>query len=287
MFDLRHASPDEVEQLRAIFDRASDAPYPIVPVFDEKLLAGTAGRAEITVATREGEVVAGMVCCGAHLRLLAVSRGHRNQGAGTRLLALAERHAAASGFERLIIAGEPGNYFTPGIWLNDERTIGFFRARGYRVRSEPVNLTVQLNDSPFLDQTPPTGRVVGASHEERMAVKRWIEDEFGPIWAFEAGKSFEHPQPSIFIHREGGEIRGFSAHCANNAALGTYGPAGVGRRWRRNGYGSGLLLASLADLKVRGFSAAIIQWAAALDFYERTCGAVVSERFVVLEKALK
>jgi GNAT superfamily N-acetyltransferase len=221
------------------------------------------------------------------LRLLAVGPEFRGKGAGSALLELAEERAAALGFERLVIAGEPGNYFTPGIWLEDERTIEFFRKRGYGIRSEPVNLTVSLADNPFLDQTPPDPFVFAASHEERAQITRWIAGEFGPIWAFESQRSFEVERPSIYIHRHDGEIRGFSAHCANNAELGTYGPAGVGRRWRRSGYGHGLLLASLCDLRARGFNRAIIQWAAALNFYERSSGARVSEKFVVLEKALR
>jgi GNAT superfamily N-acetyltransferase len=184
-----------------------------------------------------------------------------------------------------VIAAEPGNYFTPGVEASDQALLRFFRRRHYEPQSDAVNLQAALDDNRLLDVSPDP-HVVPAEPDDRNEVVRWVAAEFGRIWAFEASRCFDHALPSLFLHREENEIRGFSAHAANNGGLGTYGPAGVARQWRRHGYGRGLLLASLTDLRERGFRSALIQWAAAVEFYRSVCGARVSERFVILEKRI-
>lgn len=285
MFRMRTAEAEDHDELRELFDGANDAPYPLAPVFTEKLRAGHDGEAHTTVVTLDGRIVAGMIACGSYLRILAVGREHRRRGLGAQLLRRAEEHAAANGSARLVAAAEPGNYFTPGIHDADTGTIGFLERRGYSRTAEAVNLNADLDGATFIEASL-SPHVVAASPEDRNEVIQWIAAEFGRIWAFEVSRCFEHALPSLYLHREGGEIRGFSAHAANNGALGTYGPAGVARQWRRHGIGRGLLLASLADLRERGFGNVIIQWAAALEFYEKTCGARLGDRFIVLEKDL-
>lgn len=286
VIEFRSAAHEDHDRLKYLLRGTADTPYPVATVLAEKLQPGFAGEARVTVAARETELLGCMVTCGKYLRLLAVRRDQRRLGIGSELLALAEERASDEGSDRLIFAAEPGNYFTPGIWRKNDAAIDFLKKRGYTSTSEAVNLTASLTGNPALAVRRPSREIVRAAHDDREEITSWIAQEFGNIWAFEVQRCFEQAQPSLFIHRGKDEIRGFSAHCANNANLGTYGPAGVGREWRRSGYGRGLLLASLADLKARGFDRAIIQWAAALEFYERSCGAIVSERFAIMEKAL-
>lgn len=284
MIRLRAANRSDFDRLVELFERSNDAPYPVAAVLEEKLDAGYFGPAEATVAIEGDEIVAASVLCGRFLRLIAVDRDHRGSGIGSQLLTRAEQQARALSCDRLVIAAEPGNYFTPGIFAEDRGSVGFFEARGYEATDQAVNLTVQLDRNPALEEFVRAD--VPTSSEELAEITHWIRVEFGAIWAFEIQRSFKQTPPSIVIRRESGQIRGFSAHCANNAVLGTYGPAGVAREWRRSGYGRSLLLASLSDLRARGFDRAIIQWAASLEFYARSCGATPSERFVIMTKTL-
>jgi len=114
-------------------------------------------------------------------------------------------------------------------------------------------------------------------HDER--VLDFIERQFGRIWRFEAARA-----PLLFYAEHGGEIAGFAAHDANNRGLGWFGPTGVDKALRGRGIGGRLLLASLADLRRRGYRQAVIPWTDAIDFYRKACGAEVAERFVTLRR---
>jgi len=58
----------------------------------------------------------------------------------------------------------------------------------------------------------------------------------------------------------------------------------VAQELRGRGFGRRLLLASLADLRRRGYRQAVIPWTDAIDFYRKSCGAEVAERFITLRR---
>ncbi|MEO8215541.1 MAG: GNAT family N-acetyltransferase [Acidobacteriota bacterium] len=274
--------------LAALLAGTSNAPYPLDMVIREKLdRPGVDGAAEVLGAIEEGRLVGAVVRCGRFVRLIGVASSARRRGLGRTLMAAVESRAAASGETNVVIAAEPGNYFTPGVWTEDAGSLAFFDSLGYSRPARAVNLRADLG---FLEtQGPDAGtgsRIRRPNIGERVRVANYIREEFGRSWCFEADFAFEHPLPSMFIAEEGSEIVGFSAHLANNAGLPWYGPTGVSSAARGRGFGRGLLLASLRDMKVRGFGEAIIAWAAALDFYKRACGASPAARFVILEKNL-
>jgi len=251
---------DALPHLQELFAHANDTPYDLVAVAEEKCFEdGVSGAPVVTVY---GDFLGASVTCGQYLRLLAVHREYRNRGIGTELV----RDAYARGAR--VVGAEGGNYFTPGVPM---ALSGFFERFG-RKTAETQNLicSLDLNGGQALLPVP----VPRAEGQARVPVLHFIQREFGAIWHFEAQKA----QALHYVEHDG-EIAGFAAHSANNRPLGFFGPTGVARHLRGRGYGARLLLASLADMHTRGYEKAIIPWTDALDFYRKTCGAVVHERF--------
>ena len=248
---------DALPRLRELFAHANDTPYDLVRVAEEKCFEdGVAGAPIVTVY---GDCLGASVTCGQYLRLLAVHREHRGRGIGTALV----REAYGRGAR--VVGAEAGNYFTPGAPL---ALSGFFERFGHKT-AETQNLICDTGGA----RRAPLPNAVGA-HGVRPRVLDFIKREFGSIWHFEA-----HKAKSLHYIEEDGEIAGFAAHSANNRPLGFFGPTGVAKHLRGRGYGARLLLASLADMRAHGYETAIIPWTDALEFYRKTCGATVHERF--------
>jgi mycothiol synthase len=246
----------ELARVRALFATANDAPYDLQKVAEEKCFGdGFEGPPRVRAF---GDFEGLAVTCGKYLRILAVDRPRRGRGIGTALLRDAESLGAT------VIAAEPGNYFTPGV---SEEVARFFRKRGYAETARTQNLSAST-----------TGEQRAAS-DERERVLAFIEKTFGPIWRFEASKG-----ATIFHVENRGEIVGFSTHEANNRGLGFFGPTGVAESHRGRGFGRQLLLASLADLRRLGYDRAVIPWTDAIEFYRKTCGARIENRFVILRR---
>lgn len=251
------ASPADLPHLRALFASANDTPYDLVKVAEEKCFGP--GVAEMPVTTIYGDFLGAAVTCGRYLRLLAVDRGHRGRGIATDLL----RDAYARGAR--VVGAEGGNYFTPGAPIE---LAGFFEKFG-RKTAETQNLICRTEDA----RCAPLPDAVGA-HSVRPRVLQFIRKEFGEIWRFEAANA-----AALHYVEHDGDVAGFAAHSGNNRGLGFFGPTGVDKRLRGRGYGRELLLASLADMRQRGFETAIIPWTDALHFYEKSCGATIHRRF--------
>jgi GNAT superfamily N-acetyltransferase len=255
---------DALPRLRELFAHANDTPYDLVRVAEEKCFEdGVAGAPVVTV---HGDFLGASVTCGQFLRLVAVHREHRGRGIGTQLV----RDAYTRGAR--VVGAEGGNYFTPGVPL---AMAGFFEKFG-RKTAETQNLICSLNLNLHGGQAllPVPVPVPRAEGQARVPVLHFIKREFGKIWHFEAQKA----QTLHYLEHDG-KIAGFAAHSANNRALGFFGPTGVAKPLRGRGYGARLLLASLADMRAHGYETAIIPWTDALEFYRKTCGAAVHERF--------
>lgn len=252
---IRDVSREELSQVRDLLVRANDASYDIAGVAEEKCFeAGYEGPPRARVY---GEFEGIAVTCGKYLRILAVDRERRGRGVGSALL----KDSNAT-----VIAAEPGNYFTPGV---ADAIAGFFRKRGYAETARTQNLVCELGGQAILP--------VLAS--DRDHVLEFIEQNFGPIWRFEAAKG-----KTIFHVKDGDRIAGFSTHEANNRGLGFFGPTGVAEAYRGRGYGRALLLASLAHLGRLGYHRAVIPWTDAIEFYRKTCRATIENRFVILRR---
>lgn len=281
MIETRPLHSHEHRAGLALVVSANDAPYDMAPVAEEKLFGrGFAGEPSQLVALAGGRVDGVAVVAGRFLRLIAVDRESRRRGIGRALLHAAESIVARSHGE-LVVAAEAGNYFTPGIARRDASTRAFFEANGYVESTTAANLHATLEGLPALPRSvrrPESG--------EKSRVVEWVRETFGSIWAFETGRAFDDSEPTVYVAESHAGIEGFAAFDANNRGLGTFGPAGVRSTSRSSGIGRDLLLAALADLQRRGYDRAIIQWAAAHEFYHKVCGATVGEEFVIYAKQL-
>jgi mycothiol synthase len=250
------ATPADLPRLQELFANANDTPYDLARVAEEKCFGlGVSGAPAVTVFD---DFLGCAVICGKYLRLLAVRRSHRGQGIATQLL----RDANARGAR--VVGAEGGNYFTPGAPI---ALAGFFEGFG-RKTAETQNLIVSLSGGQALLPVPL------AQGQARVPVLQFIRREFGNIWHFEASEA-----EALHYLEHNGNIAGFAAHSANNKGLGWFGPTGVAKHLRGRGYGTQLLLASLNDMRERGYDHAIIPWTDALDFYAKACGATIHERF--------
>ncbi len=266
---IRTATPADLPELRELLARANDSPYDLAAVAEEKCFGhGIAGAPTTRVFVRNGSIAGVAVSCGKWLRVLAVDPGARRQGIGTALIG-----------NELVVFAEPGNYFTPGVSMEDEGTRAFFRRRGFIETQSTWNLEVEL------DGTLPEGDATRPTHADADRVLSFVEREFGRIWRFEAAKAFEREVPPAFIAEEGGEIVGFAVHDVNNRGLGFFGPTGVAQSMRGKGVGCRLLLASLADLRRLGYARAVIPWTDALEFYRKCCGAKPAHQFVAFVRS--
>jgi len=261
---IRPAARDELAVIRELVARANDAPYDFAAVAEEKCFGdGIAGAPSTRVFERDGRIAGVAVTCGKWLRVLAVDRDARRHGIGTALLADSDAS---------VIAAEPGNYFTPGVWMEDEGTCAFFRSRGLLEKSTTWNLLCLGR--------PGTSYDVVRRPTTQESLRDFVQKEFGRAWAFEVARA-----RGAFITEENGNITGFAVYEANNRGLGTFGPAGVVKSHRGRGLGCQLILASLAALRDLGYTRVIIPWTEALDFYRNCAGAIPTHRFVAFARA--
>lgn len=247
---IRDATPDDLPRIRDLLASANDAPCDIGPVAEEKCFGrGVSGAPRVRLH-EHGLAVS----CGRYLRVLAVDRVHRGRGIGTALL-------RDSGAE--VIAAEPGNYFTPGVWPE----LGvFFERRGYRQSGSTWNLLAAVGSAPPRE----AARSWRVAPDDGQFLS-FVERQFGPIWAFEAKRA----AAAFYIPHTG-----FAVIEANNRGLGTFGPFGVAEEHRGRGHGAMLVQTALAELARMGFSRAIIPWTDALSFYRKACGAEAAQRFL-------
>ncbi|HYK03131.1 MAG TPA: GNAT family N-acetyltransferase [Thermoanaerobaculia bacterium] len=178
---IRTATPDDLPQLRELFARANDAPYDLAAVAEEKCFGdGIAGAPVTTLVEESGRIRAAAVRCGRWLRVLVVERDARRQGLGTRLL--------EEGIS--VIAAEPGNYFTPGVALNDEGARAFFRARGFAEKAVTWNLDVELGGDHVCHPESPEPRLLAAQDDEGPPAVHAVHEERA------VGRgSFDRPPP--------------------------------------------------------------------------------------------
>lgn len=287
MTNLVTLGPESLAELTDLLAEANDAPYPLQTLVEEKCFGiGIDGAPHVT-GFRDAEGLRGVVVqSGRYVRLLAVAPDARRSGIGTALLRHAEANVTSN---RVIVGGEPGNYFVPGISHDDHGTKSFFEKAGYRATSDAIHLVAELR-RPWLNdrRALPEGLDVRrATSREQEQILDFIGREFGRLWRFEVSHAFEDRSAiPLYIAWRSDEPVGFSAHDVNNRGGGYYGPAGVLSTLRGGGVGRDLLLCSLADLRDRGYDRTIIPWVSSIEFYEKVAGATLDAKFWTMEKRI-
>jgi GNAT superfamily N-acetyltransferase len=284
---LTEAGPDSLDLLRDLAVRANDTPYSLESVIEEKCFAAGAGGLPRLAVAGDGNVLDGaVVVSGRYLRLLLVDRARRRQGIGQALLEWAAALARQHGESRLVLGGEPGNYFVPGIIKEQQETRDFFHRRGFSSKEEAVNLVAHVGGTDWNARRKATSEVTIERASDSEEALDFIGREFGRLWRFEVSHAFRESTPPLFLARDSSGILGFSAHDVNNRGLGFYGPAGVTQSRRGAGLGRELLLASLADLAQRGYDRIVIPWVSSIEFYRKVANAEVDMTFDTMEKKL-
>lgn len=105
---------------------------------------------------------------------------------------------------------------------------------------------------------------------------KFVEHNFSYEWSQTIRDAFLLSEPSIYIALDNeGEIVGFAAFDVYKNKRCYFGPMGVSVSNRINGVGYTLLHHCLKDMKDIGYEYAIIGGAGPIEFYEKTCNAVV------------
>lgn len=108
---------------------------------------------------------------------------------------------------------------------------------------------------------------------EKHLIINWVRDNFSNAWASEADVAISNTPMTCFIAVQDRTLIGFS--CYDATALGMFGPIGVAESSRGKGTGKALLLASLLDMKLKGYKYAVIGMTELYEFYNKIAGAEV------------
>jgi ribosomal protein S18 acetylase RimI-like enzyme len=105
---------------------------------------------------------------------------------------------------------------------------------------------------------------------EKYLVTAFVAENFSRGWASECEIAFARQPLACFVAVSVDTICGFA--CYDATARGFFGPIGVKEQQRGRGVGSALLLATLNDMRAKGYGYAIIGATDNLEFY-RVVGA--------------
>lgn len=106
---------------------------------------------------------------------------------------------------------------------------------------------------------------------EHLFLESWVETHFSKGWRSEVSAALGNRPTTCFIAEKNGELLGFA--CYDATALGFFGPTGVHPQARGQGIGKALLLACMADMKLKGYGYAIIGDVGPGEFYQKVVNA--------------
>lgn len=140
------------------------------------------------------------------------------------------------------------------------------------------DMLVRLYDlpdhTPYLEKSASAGYTVRRAEPwDREAMRRFAGDHFGPLWAVEADRAYNHTPITGYVASRGPEIAGFAVYeCTRR---GFFGPTGVREDLRGCGLGAALLFRCLEAMREMGYAYAVIGGVGPAEFYEKVCGAFV------------
>ncbi len=236
----------------------------------------------------------------AGLTLLLVEPAKQSYGVGTELLSQAEKKLKESDIHRLTLGAGTGDYFWPGLPVEQEKAWSFFRDRGFVEEESSEDLIQDLQDF-----TPPEWvaarlasscsvlRIAEAAHQSRIAAFEKLQF---PAWASYFNNEMKHGGFSniLLAQNSDGGILGTLLLRHNTPTpwtvmdgkqMGTLNTLGVTPE--RQGQGIGLALTAMAMevLRQRGCSHCFIQWTGLTEWYGKL-GAKTWAKYCMASKLL-
>jgi GNAT superfamily N-acetyltransferase len=206
------------------------------------------------------------------VKFLAVHPRTRRAGIGSVMLGSLEDFCREQGASSIEVGNSAPYYVVPGVDVRTTEAVCFFEARGYKRYGDCVDLGVRLAGIP--DPSLPTQLATQGDLERLL---EWVR-RYHPNWIDELTRGVE--QNSCVVHQD----LGFACIDVNREGL--FGPTATHPDHRGTGIGSATLLAALQLMRSRGHEHATISWAAALPFYVKTIGALISRVFWWYRKEL-
>jgi N-acetylglutamate synthase-like GNAT family acetyltransferase len=114
-----------------------------------------------------------------------------------------------------------------------------------------------------------------AESRDKLDLKTFVEKEFGSRWIESIENGMQQEDIPIFLASKNNEIIGFAAYDVVGNTKGIFGPMGVAFEKRTRGVGQALLHNCLSEMKVKGYGTSIINAAGPIEFYEKSCNAVL------------
>jgi mycothiol synthase len=223
-----------------------------------------------------------------YVKLFAVAPAWQGRGIGSQLLAEVERKLSEGGAQAIRVFGDAPFYLRPGVDFRLTPLVCLLLRRGYKVRSNAVNMEVDLATAD-LETASDEARlrdlgidIRRLEAEDATAFRAYMERDWSWGWTIEACRSLDRSPISTHVALQQGQIVGFASHSASGP--GQFGPMGVKPELRQHGIGAVLLKRCLADLRAGGYPTADIQWVGPICFYHRHVGAVLSRCFWQFEK---
>ncbi|MFJ7950687.1 GNAT family N-acetyltransferase [Lysinibacillus sp. NPDC096418] len=139
----------------------------------------------------------------------------------------------------------------------------------------PRDMIVSLKDYSFPPIPASNLTFKKAEQSDSASLKTFVEKEFGKGWLDSIENGFLQVDIPIFIALEDQNLVGFSCFDVVRGKKGLFGPMGTSFSNRINGIGNTLLHLCLVEMKERGYEYAIIGEVGPLEFYEKSCNAVV------------
>jgi ribosomal protein S18 acetylase RimI-like enzyme len=106
---------------------------------------------------------------------------------------------------------------------------------------------------------------------DRSTILAWAKLHFPQTWLDEIARALDNRPCSCFVAQRESSLLGVA--CYDATALGFFGPLGVIEKAQRCGIGRALTLASLMDMRLKGYGYAVVGMAEAMEFYEKVAGA--------------
>lgn len=293
---VRTATPGDVAELRRIAElglRWDDAPgVDLVGL----LWPRSAPRFAVLVEA-EGHVVGFALAsfsadnARGYVNLIVVAASYRRRGYGRALLEELEGRLAEAGADTLQIGGAMPVYAWPGVDVRYTAACCMAEDSGYAVRTQPVNMTVELAAAQERFATADAEKSLLAkgftirrlTPQDRDLISPWLATWHGS-WRAEVLSTIGRPEAGCHIAVHEGEYVGFAAYGVNRPDW--FGPMGTSESLRGLGIGGVLLHRCLLDIHDAGYDRAQVGWVGPIAFYARTVDAYIERVFKIYSKAL-